>query len=182
MATVPSGRAPFDWRLYAAIFILSGATLLLELTLTRIFDVVLWTNLANFIVSSAIFGLGLGGIAIMLWPLAEIPTEKLVAAGSGAFAATVLLLIPSIRLLPFDLGAVADQPVRQLFYFAILYVCLLAPFLMVGVVIATLLSRYAQRVHRLYYFDLVGAGIGSLGIIVLPTLIGPAAILALVRE
>ena len=171
---------PFDWRLYPAIFILSGATLLLELTLTRIFDVVLWTNLANFIVSSAIFGLGLGGIAIMLWPMAETPTARLVAAGSGAFAATVLLLIPAIRLLPFDLGAVAERPLLQLVYFAILYVCLLAPFLMAGVVIAILLTRYAQRVHRLYYFDLVGAGIGSLGIIVLPTLIGPAAILALV--
>ncbi len=50
---------------FPAIFVISAATLLLELTLTRIFDVVLWTNLASFIVSSAIFGLGLGGIAVM---------------------------------------------------------------------------------------------------------------------
>src|SRR5262249_54027963 len=149
---------PFDWRLCPAIFLISGATLLLELTLTRIFDVVLWTNLASFIVSSAIFGLGLGGIAIMLWPMAEIPTARLVAAGSGAFAATVLLLIPVIRSLPFDLGAVAEHPIRQLLYFAILYLCLLTPFLAVGVVIAILLTRYPQRVHRLYYFDLIGAG------------------------
>jgi len=177
---VDESSQPFNWRLYPAIFLISGTTLLLELTLTRIFDVVLWTNLANFIVSSAIFGLGLGGIAIMLWPMAEISTARFVATGSGAFAATVLLLIPVIRSLPFDLGAVAEHPIRQLLYFAILYLCLLTPFLAVGVVIAILLTRYPQRVHRLYYFDLIGAGIGSLGVIVLPTLIGPAAILALV--
>src|SRR5262249_2563068 len=31
------------WALFAGIFLTSAATLLLELTLTRIFDVVLWT-------------------------------------------------------------------------------------------------------------------------------------------
>ena len=166
--------------LYVAIFVLSGATLLLELTLTRIFDVVLWTNLASFVVSSAIFGLGLGGIVVMLWELSALPARLVVAVAAGIFAATVLLLVPVIRFLPFDLGAVADQPIKQLVYFGILYAFLLAPFLTMGVVLAHLLTRYASIVNRLYYFDLVGAGLGSLGIVSLPTLIGPAAVLALI--
>ncbi len=176
----PQPPRRLDWRLYAATFVISAATLLLELTLTRIFDVVLWTNLANFIVSSAIFGLGLGGIAILLRPMSNTATAKPVTISSSGFAIAALFLIPILKLLPFDLGDVSEHPLRQLVYFSILYVSLLAPFFAVGVVIATILSRHAQWVHGLYLWDLVGAGVGSLGIIWLPTLIGPAAILVLV--
>lgn len=53
MPTVPE-LDRLDRRLDAAIAGISAATLLLELTLTRIFDVVVWTNLATtFSVSSA---------------------------------------------------------------------------------------------------------------------------------
>jgi spermidine synthase len=179
----PRGQDPPrrpDWRLYAAIFVISGAALLLELTLTRLFDVILWTNLANFIVSSAIFGLGLGGIAIMLRPMPTTPTARILAIGSALFAIAVLLLIPVLTLLPFDLNDVPTHPIAQALYFSTLYVCLLAPFFAVGIVISTLLTRYAERVHRLYFWDLVGAGIGSLAIIRLPTLLGPVATLILV--
>jgi spermidine synthase len=164
---------------FAAIFLISAATLLLELTLTRIFDVVLWTNLANFIVSSAIFGLGLGGIAVMLRP--SLATGHRPAGWAAlAFAVAVLLLLPAVTLLPFDFGAILTQPVRQLVSFAALYAALLAPFFASGVVIASILTRHARRVDHLYFWDLLGAGLGALGIIWLPTLIGPAAMLVLI--
>lgn len=164
---------------FAAIFLISAATLLLELTLTRIFDVVLWTNLASFIVSSAIFGLGLGGIAVMLRPrLAR--SSRPAAAAALAFAGTVLLLLPALTLLPFDFGAVLTQPGRQLASFAALYAALLAPFLASGVAIAAILTRHARHVDHLYFWDLLGAGLGALGIIWLPSLVGPAAMLVLI--
>src|SRR5262245_24427022 len=143
-------------QLYAALFLISAAALLLELTLTRIFDVILWTNLANFIVSGAIFGLGLGGIAVLLRIPPESQGTPLLAAAAAGFTAAVLLLIPLLKLLPFDLGQVPLHPLRQIAYFAILYVALLAPFFAVGIVIATILTRYPQQVHRLYFWDLVG--------------------------
>ena len=62
--------------LYPGIFIISAATLLLELTLTRIFEVILWNNMAYMIVSSAIFGFGLGGVFIMLWPMPQARLGK----------------------------------------------------------------------------------------------------------
>lgn len=94
---------------FPVIFVISAATLLLELTLTRIFDVVLWTNLASFIVASAIFGLG--GIAVMLRP-ALAQSDRAVVWAALAFAGTVLLLLPAIILLPFDFGEVLAHPGR----------------------------------------------------------------------
>jgi spermidine synthase len=164
---------------FPAIFVISAATLLLELTLTRIFDVVLWTNLASFIVSSAIFGLGLGGIAVMLRP-ALSRADRPVVWAALAFAGTVLLLLPAITRLPFDFGAVLTHPARQLASFAALYAALLAPFFASGVVIAAVLTRHSHRVDRLYFWDLLGAGLGTLGIVWLPSLIGPAAMLVLI--
>ncbi len=164
---------------FAAIFLVSAATLLLELTLTRIFDVVLWTNVASFIVGSAIFGPGLGGIGGMLRS-ALARSSRPAPAAALASAGTVLLLLPPLTGLPFDFGAVLTQPGRQLAAFAALYVALLAPFLASGVVIASILTRHAHRVDRLYFWDLLGAGLGALGIIWLPSLVGPAAMLVMI--
>ncbi len=158
--------------LYTGIFLVSAATLLLELTLTRIFDVILWNNLAYLIVSTAIFGFGFAGILLMLWPMADIATDKLLVAASGGFTSLVLLLIPALKWIPADLKDVPVHPIKQLIAFGGLYACLLAPFVASGLVISIMLTRHAERVHRLYFWDLFGAGVGCLGIFVLPSLIG----------
>jgi hypothetical protein len=46
--------------------------------------------------SSAIFGLGLGGIILMLWLPRGLPT-----GAAASFAAAVLLLLPVLKWLPF---------------------------------------------------------------------------------
>ena len=158
--------------LYPGIFIISAATLLLELTLSRIFDVILWNNMAYMIVSSAIFGFGLGGVFIMLCPMGRLASEKLLAFVSAGFAVSVLLLIPAIKLIPANFDDIPDHPIRQILAFGLLYIFLLAPFFASGLVISTIVTRYAPDIHRLYFWDLFGAGIGCLGIFLLPPLVG----------
>jgi len=160
--------------LYPGIFVISAATLLLELTLTRIFEVVLWDHMAYLIVSSAIFGFGLSGVCIMLWPLPRLASEKLLAVFAAGFAASVLLLIPAFKLIPANFDDLADHPMRQMLAFGILYIFLLAPFFASGLVVSTIVTRYAPQIHRLYFWDLFGAAIGCLGIFLFPTLLGGA--------
>jgi spermidine synthase len=158
--------------LYPGIFVISAATLLLELTLSRIFEVILWNNMAYMIVSSAIFGFGLGGIFIMLWPMGRLASENWLAVVSAGFAASVLLLIPAIKLIPASFDDIPDHPVRQMMAFGTLYIFLVAPFFASGLVVSTIVTRYARQIHALYFWDLFGAGIGCLGIFVLPSLVG----------
>src|SRR5437899_2262071 len=176
----PSLPRRSERRLFAGIFVIAAAIVLLELTLTRIFDVVLQANLANLIVSSAIFGLGLGGIALMLWPMPKTPTHTILTTAAAAFAATVLLLVAVLKWLPFNLAGFLSEPGWQVFYFSLLCQSLLAPFFAAGVGVATILARHARLIDRLYFWDLVGAGLGALGILWLPTLIGPGAMLLLI--
>jgi spermidine synthase len=161
-----------NFALYAGIFGVSAATLLLELTLTRIFDVILQSNLAYLIVSSAMLGFGLGGIFVLLKPLPEFPTEKLLAIASLAFCFSVLFLFPAMKWLPLNVANIPDHPVQQLPCFGILYLVLLVPFFFSGLVIATALTRNSDKIHRLYFWDLFGAGLGCLCIFVLPPAIG----------
>jgi len=62
----------------------------------------------------------------------------------------------------------------------LLYLAVLAPFFASGLVVSTLLTRYAARVHRLYFWDLTGAGIGCFAIFFLPRLIGAERTLVVV--
>ena len=59
----------------AGLFLLAAATLMVEVLLTRIFDVILWPNLSFMIISSAMFGMGLGGLVETLRPSSARPRQ-----------------------------------------------------------------------------------------------------------
>ena len=166
-----ASRAPRR-RVYWGLAVISGATLLLELLLTRVFDVIFASNLSYLAISSAIFGVGLAGVVLMLWPMVGVATERLLSRASLAFAAFVLALLPLLAWLPFDINELLNKPLTQAPILGLLYIALLAPFLTSGLVVATVLTRYAACVHRLYFWDLTGAGLGCIGIFFLPTFIG----------
>ena len=75
-SALPAGGATPARGVFAGIFLLSAATLLLELALTRIFDVILWNNLAYLFVGSALFGFGLGGLILFRWPVPTVPCRR----------------------------------------------------------------------------------------------------------
>jgi spermidine synthase len=160
--------------------VISGATLLLELTVTRIFDFLLWTNIAYVVVSSAIFGFGLGGIFLLLWPSRRVPTDRFLALSAAGFSASVVALLLVLIYLPVNLRDLMTHPALQLFLFLILYVVLLLPFFASGLTVSAVLSRNAGIIHRLYFWDLVGAGLGCIGVFGLPPPFGAEGTLLLV--
>ncbi|MBI5083668.1 MAG: hypothetical protein HZB13_03595, partial [Acidobacteria bacterium] len=57
-----SGRSSAWPTLYAAVGLTTAATLILELSLTRIFSVIFYYHFAFLAISIALFGLGAGGV------------------------------------------------------------------------------------------------------------------------
>ncbi|MBK7860960.1 MAG: hypothetical protein IPJ65_20620 [Archangiaceae bacterium] len=159
----------------AGLLLLSAGALLLELSLTRVLSVALWYHFAFMAVSSALFGFGLAGVALSLRArkidqqvvaLAATATPVAVAAGFALFNA--------IPFEPFSLGV--DR--LQWLWFPLALLTLAAPFFAAGVAVAATLSLYAAQVHRLYLFDLVGAGLGGLvTVAVVPAVGGTGAVL-----
>src|SRR5271166_5061418 len=55
------------WPHYVGIFLLSLATLLLELALTRVLSVANWYHFGFLVVSTALLGFGVSGVTLSLW-------------------------------------------------------------------------------------------------------------------
>ncbi len=148
----PSALASLD----AGIFSVSLAILLVELLLTRIFSVVMYHHFSFLAVSLAMSGIGLGGLLVTLLPRV-FRRENLGVIGpilTLAFAAAVVLGAWIAFHTPIRLQETAENW-RNLTW---ILVSNLAPFVLGGLVVAHILAFNAERAHRLYFFDLVGAG------------------------
>ena len=165
-------------RLSFGVLLIALSTLVLELMLTRVFDVTLTPNLSYLVVSLAVFSFGLAGIYATVRP---VPVEseirgRLVGCSVG-FAAAVLLLHPVINALDLDYTHVSTAPVATLASFGVLYLTLLLPFFLAGYVLVAIFSKYAPKIQRLYFWDLGGAGLGTLLVIPFILQIGPGGLI-----
>jgi len=165
-------------RISFGVLLIALSTLVLELMLTRVFDITLTPNFSYFVVSLAIFSFGVAGLIATLRPL-EPGTDirGVLALCSVGFAISVLLLQPIINALPLDYTRIVKAPVTTIGAFCALYLTLLVPFGLAGYALITVFSTYSARIQRLYFWDLVGAGIGT--VIVVPFIleIGPGGLI-----
>lgn len=160
---------------YLGIFLLALATLLLELALTRILSVALWYHFGFLVISTALLGFGASGVALALWKWLreQAQLERALALLSAAFGLVTLASFWTLQRIPFDpFSLLADR--RQLVWMPLYYVTIAAPFFCSGLAIALLLARRSQDVHRLYCFDLIGAGAGCAAIALLMPVLGGA--------
>jgi predicted membrane-bound spermidine synthase len=167
-----------ETRHYAGIFLLSLATLLLELSLTRVLSVALWYHFGFLIISTALLGFAASGVALALSPALRDrqPLDRALCVLSLAFGAVAIASFALMQYIPFDPFSLLADP-RQLLLMPVYYVVAAAPFFCSGLAIALLLTRGGARVNVLYAFDLTGAGLGCAAVgLVMPVLGGQGSV------
>ena len=165
-------------RLSIAISLMSVSTLMIELSLIRAFDVLFYPNIAYMIITCAIFAFGLAGIYSVLRPLkAPEAVQSFLSSRALLFSIATLAILPVTNLLPFDFYALKADFSRQFLYFLGIYLALVLPFFLAGLVFTNLFATYAKSVQRLYFWDLAGAAAGSVILIPFLPAIGPGGIL-----
>jgi len=154
----------FEPRIPPLIFLVSMASLAFEVLLTRIFSITLWYHFAFMVISIAMLGIAASGTILALYPgLRRLDRIGWYTLALGGAMPTGFLLA---NLVAFD-------PVRlawdrwELLNILLTYLCLAVPFFCAGLVIATAFSMENQRAGLIYGADLVGAGTGSIGILLL---------------
>src|SRR5256714_13182129 len=163
---------------FAGLFLLSLATLLLELALTRVLSVALWYNFGFLIISTALLGFGASGVVLSLWPgLRErVSLDRALASLALAFGVTTVIcfwLMQHIPFYPFSL--LTDR--RQMFFMPLYYIIISVPFFCSGLALALLFTRGARQINRLYAFDLFGAGLGCAALaVVMPAFGGSGSV------
>ena len=166
-------------RVPVAISLLALSTLAVELLLTRIFDVILYPNLAYMIITAAMFSFGLAGIYSTLRPLPpQARIERLLARSSVALALSLLAIRPLLNNIPFHFEAIANQPVRQAIWFLAAYLVITVPFFLAGLIFARAFSSWADRIQSLYCWDLAGAALGCIVILPLLPALGPGGLIS----
>ena len=149
-------------RHYVGIFLLSLATLLLELSLTRVLAVASWHHFGFLVISTALLGFGASGVVLTLWTgLRErMRLDRALAVLCVAFGVVTVLSFWLMQQIPFDPFKISVDR-RQFFFIPLYYIILSAPFFCSGLAIALLIhallgagqpavrSRLAGRGSRL---------------------------------
>jgi hypothetical protein len=153
------------WGTYAGLLLVTLATLMLEIALTRIFSVTMWYHFAFVAISVALFGMTAGALLVHLLPsrFPEDATHRRLRQFALLFAVTTAVCFALQLQIPFT----PDLTMAGLS--SMVGICLLAsiPFLCSGVVVCLSLTRFPDRASRLYAADLIGAGLGCVLLVVL---------------
>jgi hypothetical protein len=145
--------APHWSQIYLSVALTTLATLLLELSLTRVFSVIFYYHLAFMAISIALFGLGAGGVfsyVVAAWKgNVYIKLGRLSALNSILVVAALAIVLELTHTPgPWQLAAI--------------YFVTALPFFISGIILSLVISETIERVDRVYFFDLAGASVGCL--------------------
>jgi predicted membrane-bound spermidine synthase len=146
--------------LFFGVFLVTLATLMLELSLTRLFSATMYYHFAFMAISVALFGSGASGVFIYLLQrrLEARSTASLLAVFATMLAIGTVLALVVILENPLTLQGGASNYYRLGF----IYAATAVPFFFSGCVVTLAITRHAKDISRLYLFDLVGAACGCL--------------------
>ena len=159
--------------LFAGIFVVAFGTLLFEIALIRVFSFTIWHHFGYLVISTALLGFGASGSF-----LAVRPDFGATSLGS-ALASCVLLsgltmvgVLGFVSLVPLHpMSILADF--RQLALLLAYQLVTAIPFFFSGLAVSLALRAAATRVDRLYFWDLLGGGLGCLCAVGLMNLLTP---------
>src|SRR5262245_14804019 len=157
------------------IWALSSAALVLEVAYTRVVSFKFFYFYAYLVLGLAMLGLGSGAVVTALasaWSRRSL--ESLVARACLAGGIAIGAGYAVVARVPFDTGKLWSGPAEGLQLSAIC-LALYAGFLAIGVAIAAILARRPSPIHRLYFADLLGAGLGAAAVVPLIGSLGPPA-------
>jgi len=112
-------------------------------------------------VSSALFGYGISAVWLALKAeFIKNPKSNFLTLAALFFGISIIVLLTIICYIPFNFN---EQSLSgNVFYFSLYYVGIILPFIFSGACISYLFMIYSSESNILYFWDLIGASIGSL--------------------
>ena len=179
-------------RIYTAVFMVSASALIFEVSLTRLFSIHLRYHFAFMVISIAMLGTGSAGT--MLYVLMQKKDPPKTGKTRGAYGLpdyssticsdkylsyyALLSGISSIssyllsNYISFD-PAEFSWDKLQFLYLALYCLVLSIPFFFIGSMIAAVFIRFNDKASSIYGFDLLGAGLGSILVLIILNFTGP---------
>ena len=163
-----------NFPLLSGVFLIAASTLILEIALTRVFSVSLWYQFGFMIISTALLGFGASGtyLAVRKGALTgdlrwKLTRNALLFSISILVAFAIMIRIPLDPLKPLQPETTNPNAatVELIVYMMLYYAIIIIPFFFAGLALGTALSAWARQIGVVYFADLVGAGLGALGVV-----------------
>ena len=150
-----------------SIALVSATALAYEVLLMRLFSIIQWHHFAYMMISLALLGYGVSGAFLMLLqrPLLQRFASSYII-NLALFGSTAVGCFLFAQHIPFNAEEMLWD-VRQTAWLLSTYLLLAVPFFFAANAIGLALIYYRDRLSRIYAADLVGAGLGSIGILLL---------------
>jgi len=161
---------------YLEIFLVCFASLLLEISYTRLISFKLFYYYTYLIIGLALLGIGSGGVFVAISSrLRRMELTALLAACSVAAGVATIVSYFVIAGVSIDTKAIwaAENIGANISRLLLICVALFSTFIAVGVMIASLFGRFPERINALYFADLLGAGMACAVVVPLMKLVGP---------
>src|SRR5258706_14549616 len=159
-----------------AVALVSFASLLLELSLTRLFSVVLFYHFAFLAISIALLGLGAGGVLayVARRRIARWSTRNIGAWLCVANALVIVVVLEVVLRVPVTL----ELSLQNFWKLTEIYLAAAVPFFITGLLFAVVFARESRRISLLYGADLLGGALACLAVVPLLNIVGaPNAVL-----
>lgn len=151
----------------AGIFLISSATLCLEISLTRYFTISQHYHFAFLVVSIAFLGYGASGSFLSFFKkAARMNRNQFLCWCSLLYSLTIFLSFLLCNQLSFDFTQISWNS-SQIFFILIYYLLLSLPFFFAGTIISFAITTTSKAVNKIYFSDLIGSGVGTLGVLVI---------------
>ena len=143
------------------IFLLSFSVLAFEITITRILSVILYYHLAFMVISLAMLGLGAGGVYIYFSNKIKERADFFITFFTLLSSISIIISLVLILSFPFK----PFVSVKTFFDFWFLYLLFALPFFFAGLSFSLIFFKLSKQIGKVYFFDLIGGGIGALLIV-----------------
>jgi len=165
--------------LLSATLLVSASAIAYEILLMRVLTIVHWHHFAWMIISLALLGYGTSGTAVALGKQRLAPRfEASFAVSALLFSVSMVLCLVLGQRVPFNALEIVWNP-QQFLYLAAIYLLFMLPFFFAASCIALAFSCRSSLIERIYFYDLLGAGLGALLIIGLLFMLRPLQALIL---
>ncbi len=180
-----SDRPTVTWGTRAAVFLVAGSLLGLEVILSRILAVAMWHHFASLVISVALLGTTAGAVTVCLrkgrgeeGPTGGLWAPSMLTALSIPAVFGLFVLVNRFPKIGYRLFSPFYHPFFEPFSqavvpaagggvgnMAVLCLAMGLPFFFGGVMLARVIDRHRAMSGTVYAADLLGAGLGCLGAI-----------------
>ena len=161
---------------FLTVFLLGLAGICLELFLSQVLYLKAWDHVVYTVIPFALLGFGIGANILLVaeQKILRYPPGRVLPAGLFVLS---FLLLPVFYLLirfPLHLSYLVELFLRPVVFLklAFFYCIFMLPFIPIGFLLAYVFRLRPQASPGLYFFDLLGAGLGSVVFVVLIRSVG----------